>query len=142
MDRAFSKRWTTWKLPQRRVHLPLRFCVQDVYRFDERRIIAGRIETGKIEGRGRIVVFSPANKTAIVATIEGWNSAPIEEAHRGDSIGITLAEQIFVERGYVASHQADTPIETNRFHADIFWIAQEPLANRRFTAPCGWQRRK
>ena len=29
------------------------FCVQDVYRFDERRIIAGRIESGTIAGRGR-----------------------------------------------------------------------------------------
>jgi len=28
--------------------LPLRFCVQDVYRFDGRRIIAGRIETGTL----------------------------------------------------------------------------------------------
>src|SRR5213594_5159086 len=30
------------------VDLPLRFCVQDVYRFDGRRIIAGRIETGTL----------------------------------------------------------------------------------------------
>jgi bifunctional enzyme CysN/CysC len=45
----------------------------------------------------------------------------------GDSIGITLTEQIFVERGYVASHQTETPIETNRFRADLFWIAREPL---------------
>src|SRR5881392_1001418 len=44
------------------VDLPLRFCVQDVYRFDERRIIAGRIETGKLRV-GDEVVFSPANKT-------------------------------------------------------------------------------
>src|SRR5947207_10600753 len=34
------------------VDLPLRFCVQDVYRFDGRRIIAGRIETGKLRVRG------------------------------------------------------------------------------------------
>ena len=32
--------------PKAPTELPLRFCVQDVYRFDERRIIAGRIETG------------------------------------------------------------------------------------------------
>lgn len=108
------------------ITLPLRFCVQDVYRFDERRIIAGRVETGTLRV-GENVVFSPANKSAVIATIEGWNSSKIEEAIAGDSIGITLAEQIFVERGYVASHQSDTPIETNRFHADLFWIAQKPL---------------
>src|SRR2546421_8298409 len=36
--------------------------------------------------------------------------------------------QIFVERGYVASHQNETPIETNRFHADLFWIVRDPLS--------------
>ena len=108
------------------VDLPLRFCVQDVYRFDGRRIIAGRIETGTLRV-GDQLVFSPANKSSVVATIERWNALANGPAVAGDSIGITLAEQIFVERGYVASHQNDTPIETNRFHADLFWIVREPL---------------
>lgn len=106
------------------VDLPLRFCVQDIYRFDERRIIAGRIETGSLKV-GDELVFSPANKTSTVKSIEGWNHG--DAAIAGDSIGVTLTEQIFVERGYVASHQKDTPIETNRLHADLFWIARDPL---------------
>ncbi len=114
--------------------LPLRFCVQDVYKFDERRIIAGRIETGTLQV-GDELVFSPANKTSIVQSIEHWQPASTAAtsprgnggmAIAGDSIGITLQEQIFVERGYVASHSKDTPIETNRFHADLFWIARQP----------------
>jgi bifunctional enzyme CysN/CysC len=113
--------------PEKRdVDLPLRFCVQDVYRFDGRRIIAGRIETGTLRV-GEQLVFSPANKSSVVATIERWNAPENGPAVTGDSIGITLAEQIFVERGYVASHQNETPIETNRFHADLFWIVREPL---------------
>jgi bifunctional enzyme CysN/CysC len=108
------------------VDLPLRFCVQDVYRFDERRIIAGRIETGTLRV-GDELVFSPANKTSSVQSIERWNANADGSAIAGDSIGITLSEQIFVERGYVASHQTDTPVETNRFHADLFWITREPL---------------
>ena len=114
--------------------LPLRFCVQDVYKFDDRRIIAGRIETGMLQV-GDELVFSPANKTSIVQSIEHWQ--PVTSAATspganngvaiaGDSIGITLREQIFVERGYVASHSKDAPIETNRFHADLFWIARQP----------------
>jgi bifunctional enzyme CysN/CysC len=106
---------------------PLRFCVQDVYRFDDRRIVAGRVETGQLQV-GDELVFSPANKASIVQSIERWgdqrNGQP---AIAGDSVGITLSEQIFVERGYVASHQSETPIETNRFHADVFWIAREPM---------------
>ena len=30
---------------------PLRFPIQDVYRFDHRRILAGRVESGRITGR-------------------------------------------------------------------------------------------
>jgi bifunctional enzyme CysN/CysC len=108
------------------VDLPLRFCVQDVYRFDQRRIIAGRIETGKLKV-GDELVFSPANKASKVHSIEGWGANGGSEAIAGDSVGITLTEQIFVERGYVASHQSETPIETNRVHADIFWIVNEPM---------------
>ena len=111
--------------------LPLRFCVQDVYRFDERRIVAGRVETGTLRV-GDALVFSPANKASTVQSIERWNVSTNAEAVSGDSIGITLTEQIFVERGYVASHQSDTPIESNRFHADLFWIAKEPMRVGRF----------
>src|SRR5437867_7874309 len=115
--------------PQKRdADLPLRFCVQDVYRFDGRRIIAGRIETGTLRV-GDQLVFSPANKSSVVAAIERWNAPATPNAFgvADDSIGITLIEQIFVERGYVASHQNETPIETNRFHADLFWIVRDPL---------------
>jgi bifunctional enzyme CysN/CysC len=113
--------------PQKRdADQPLRFCVQDVYRFDGRRIIAGRIETGTLRV-GDQLVFSPANKSSGVAAIERWNMPANGPAVADDSIGITLAEQIFVERGYVASHQNETPVETNRFHADLFWIVRDPL---------------
>jgi bifunctional enzyme CysN/CysC len=113
--------------PQERdVDLPLRFCVQDVYRFDGCRIIAGRVETGALRV-GDQLVFSPANKSSVVATIERWNAQENGPAVAGDSIGITLSEQIFVERGYVASRENETPIEANRFHADLFWIVREPL---------------
>jgi bifunctional enzyme CysN/CysC len=113
--------------PQKRdADLPLRFCVQDVYRFDGRRIIAGRIETGTLRV-GDQLVFSPANKSSVVAAIERWNAPANGPAVADDSVGVTLAEQIFVERGYVASHQNETPVETNRFHADLFWIVRDPM---------------
>src|SRR6201984_2815959 len=67
------------------VDLPLRFCVQDVYRFDERRIIAGRIETGKLRV-GDELVFSPANKASKVQSIEEWGGNGDGEALAGDSI--------------------------------------------------------
>ena len=112
------------------VNLPLRFPVQDVYKFDARRIIAGRIESGTLKV-GDELVFSPSNKTARVASIEQWSSngkvAPTT-ASAGQSVGITLDEQIFVERGDLASHIKEAPAETDVFRARIFWLGHSPLS--------------
>lgn len=109
------------------VELPLRMPVQDVYKFDQRRIIAGRIETGRISV-GDTVVFSPSNKSARVSSIEEWNSktAPIA-AQAGQSVGITLDDQVFVERGDVCSHLENAPVETDVFRGRIFWLGRNPL---------------
>ncbi|MCU1295659.1 MAG: adenylyl-sulfate kinase [Bryobacterales bacterium] len=115
-----------FELPKTLTELPLRFPVQDVYRFDERRIIAGRIESGTIKVGDRLV-FSPNNKTSVVASIERWNAPKTDSAAVGESVGITLTEQIFVERGHVASHETETPIESNRFKANLFWMGKNPL---------------
>jgi bifunctional enzyme CysN/CysC len=106
--------------------LPLRFPIQEVYRMENRRIFAGRIESGTLRV-GDQLLFSPHNKTARVATIERWGAAPAESAHAGESIGITLRDQIFIERGHIASHEIDAPIESNRVHAKVFWIGTEPM---------------
>jgi len=104
----------------------LRMTVQDVYRFDNRRIIAGKIESGKLTV-GDELLFLPANRTAKVASIEAWNEAPPKFVSAGDSVGITLDEQIFVERGDVVSHVLSAPVLSNTFSAALFWLGHEPL---------------
>ena len=106
--------------------LPLRFPVQDVYRLENRRVVVGRIESGTLR-IGEQLVFSPHNKTARIATLERWGKEPAEVARAGESIGITLSEHLFIERGHIASHERDAPVESNRLHAKIFWIGREPL---------------
>ena len=117
----------SFPLAARPVDLPLRFPIQDVYKFDERRIVAGRIESGRLNVGDRLV-FSPSNKSARIASIEAWNTpAPPREAAAGQSVGVTLDEQIFVERGDVASLEPDLPIETDVFRGRIFWLGSLPL---------------
>jgi bifunctional enzyme CysN/CysC len=106
--------------------LPLRLPVQDVYKFDERRIVVGRIESGTLKVGDEIIV-SPSNKVVKVASIEHWHSPDQEEISAGMSVGITLSEQIFVERGHIISHQKNAPFLTNIFRARLFWLGDKPL---------------
>ena len=106
---------------------PLRLPIQDVYKFDERRIFAGRIESGVLRV-GDSVLFSPSNRTATVQSIEAWSvpEAP-QQAAAGQSVGFTLSDQIFAERGEIVSHETDPPVETDVFRARLFWLGQRPL---------------
>lgn len=106
---------------------PLRFPVQDIYRFDKRRVLAGRVEAGTIKAGDRLL-FSPSNKTSTVKSIERWNAPATNEAGTGESIGITLTEQIFVERGAIASLETSPPYALTRFKARVFWLGRTPFS--------------
>jgi bifunctional enzyme CysN/CysC len=117
----------SFRAAPRPVELPLRMPVQDVYKFDQRRIVVGRIECGKVAVGDRLL-FSPSNKTARVASIEGWNRpAPPLQALAGESVGLTLDEQIFIERGEIASHPETPPILTSVFRGRIIWLGRGNL---------------
>ena len=116
---------STSSLPE----LALRLPVQAVYKFDDRRIIAGRIETGRIAVGDEIVV-APGGKLARVSSIEAWpalSETPVRSAAAGQSIGITLDRELFVDRGHLISLQS-SPAETCRMlRARIFWLHHSPL---------------
>ncbi|MCH8312009.1 MAG: GTP-binding protein [Nitrospinae bacterium] len=112
-------------------HLPFRFPVQDVYKFDGRRIIAGRVESGRLKVGDRLT-FSPSNKKSVVKSIEAW-SVPQQptEATASQSIGFTLEEQIFVERGDVATRVDELPIVSSTFDVNLFWMGKRHLEKGR-----------
>jgi bifunctional enzyme CysN/CysC len=110
---------------------PLRFPVQDVYKFDVRRILAGRIVAGRLK-IGDHLVFSPSNKRANIRSVEAFNIEPVPTgAEAGQSVGITLDEQIFVERGEIATHQEQLPLVSTAFKANLFWLGKRPLEQGR-----------
>jgi len=106
--------------------LPLRIAIQDVYRFDSRRIIAGRVEAGTLRV-GDTVRFYPGGEVQRVAKIESWSEDPPTEVHAGQSVGFTLDDQIFVERGQVAAIETRPPLVTRRLRASLFWMGRESL---------------
>ncbi len=114
---------------------PFRMSVQDVYKFtgrgDERRIVAGSIDSGRITV-GDEVVFYPSGKKSTVKSIEAFNRAPSDTAVAGEATGFTLTEQIYVSRGELASlaHE-QRPHVTTRLRASVFWLGKKPLVQHR-----------
>jgi len=113
---------------------PFRMPVQAIYKFtnrgDERRIVAGRIEAGRVKV-GDKVVFSPSNKSAVVSSIEGFNVAPRTEIESGWSTGFTLSEEIYVTRGEVMSHVEQAPLVSTRLRANVIWLGRKPFVRDR-----------
>jgi bifunctional enzyme CysN/CysC len=109
----------------RLAELPLRLPIQAVYRFDDRRIIAGRIESGELSVGDDIVVM-PGNKTAKVRSIEAWPAPSglpaVRRAGAGQSIGVTLDRELFIDRGHVVATPAASPPAGRTIEARVFWL--------------------
>ena len=107
---------------------PLRLPIQDVYKFDERRIIAGRIESGKLQVGDKIKIY-PEGRETLITDIAHWlDKDKSSTASAGESIGIIVKDEFFNKRGEIitlASEQA--PNISNRIRASVFWLGKSPL---------------
>lgn len=125
-----------------RIDQPLRLPVQDVYKFtgqgDDRRIFAGRIETGTLRV-GDAVVLYPSGKRSTVASIEAFNAPPAGQAAAGQSTGVTLREQIYVQPGEIITRAGESPPKTGRqLRVNLFWMGREPMIfNKRYLLKLG-----
>ncbi len=111
--------------------LPFRMPVQDVYKFtasgDNRRIIAGTVESGSVSV-GDEVVFYPSGKRTTVMTVESYNAPPHTSACRGEAAGFTVGEQIYIRRGELAAKIGEPqPVVGTRFKCNLFWLGKNPL---------------
>lgn len=105
----------------------LRFPIQDVYKFDDRRIISGRIESGTLKVGDKICIY-PEGKTTQVKTIEYWaDRDKTNQVSAGQSIGITVTDEFFNKRGEVITHLGKEPIISSTFRASVFWMGKNPL---------------
>jgi bifunctional enzyme CysN/CysC len=110
---------------------PLRMPVQDIYKFteagDERRIIAGRVETGSV-AVGDEVIFHPSGKTARIASIERFNATPPAAAQAGQSTGVMLSTQLYIKPGEVMCKLGQLgPHVTSRLKVSLLWLQPQPM---------------
>ena len=117
------------------VDLPFRMPVQAVYKFtqqsDDRRIVAGTIDTGRIR-IGDQVVFYPSGKKSRVKSIEAFNRPPRDEAGAAQSAGFTLDEQIYITRGELAAVAGErAPLVSTRLRVNLFWLGRSPFSKHK-----------
>jgi bifunctional enzyme CysN/CysC len=114
------------------VDKPFRMPVQNVFKFtkfgDDRRIVAGTVDTGLLRS-GDTVVFYPSGKKTTVKTLEAFGAGPPTAAQAGMATGFTMTEQVYVERGELATRADEPPPKVStRLRASLFWLGRTPLA--------------
>ncbi|MBQ9479424.1 MAG: GTP-binding protein, partial [Selenomonadaceae bacterium] len=112
----------------------LRLPIQDVYKFDARRIIAGRIEAGAIAVGDRIKIY-PEGRETTVKEIACWLERDRQQSARsGESTGICVVDEFFNKRGELITRADDQPPNvSDRFRASVFWMGRTPLTlNRKY----------
>lgn len=113
------------------VNFPFRMPVQDIYKFtadhDERRIIAGTIETGTV-AVGDPVTFYPSRKQSRIKSIEYFNGPAKTAAAAGEAPGFTLHTQIYIKPGELMARDSETPPHVgSRFRVNLFWMGHAPM---------------
>lgn len=112
-----------------------RMPVQDIYKFteegDDRRIVAGRVETGKIKV-GDEIVFLPSGKRNRIKSVEYFNGPKRTQASAGLSAGFTMETEIYIRPGEIMVKPADKqPQVAVKFKANVFWMGKQPLVKNK-----------
>ena len=101
----------------------LRFSIQDVYNFSKR-IFVGKVLRGTLHQNDEILIL-PSGETTCIRSLEEYLKQPIE-AETGKCIGVTTADKVFCDRGYIFSDPLDSPSVSHTFCANIFWMDKKP----------------
>jgi sulfate adenylyltransferase large subunit len=107
---------------------PLIFPVQDIYKIENKRIIVGRVEAGRIK-KGDTVRVLPQHILTKIKSIELYLENT-DWAEAGQSIGLTTKDPVFIERGDIVCSPRREPLLTCEFEANIFWMAKKDFNKR------------
>lgn len=105
---------------------PLRMPVQDVLKDGDRRIIVGRVESGRLS-EGETVLLSPSGQTAKIAQLVGWPDDSVTAFGPGEAAGFITESRLFIDRGEIVSAVSSPARESQVFDARLFWLADHAL---------------
>jgi len=107
-------------------HIDFRFPVQYVIRpHQDFRGFAGRVASGSI-APGEEIVALPSGIATRVKSVEAFEG-PVAEASSGDSVVITIADEVDISRGDMLVRRNNVPRIANRLEAMLCWMSETPL---------------
>ncbi len=107
-------------------HQPLRFPVQWVNRPNlDFRGFAGTIASGTVRPGDRVRVLPSGRESTVtrVVTMDG----DLDRGIAGQSVTLTLADEIDISRGDVIARPDNLPGVADQFEAVVVWMADEPM---------------
>ncbi|HEX2188303.1 MAG TPA: sulfate adenylyltransferase subunit CysN [Longimicrobiaceae bacterium] len=103
-----------------------RFPVQYVIRpHQDFRGFAGRVASGTVSP-GEEVVVLPSGRSSRVRSIETADG-PLAEASAGDSVVLTIEDEVDISRGDMIVRRMNLPRVSDRFEAIVCWMSEQPL---------------
>ena len=106
--------------------IDFRYPVQYVLRPNQNfRGFAGQIASGRIRPGEEVVVFPSGLESTVkaVVTAEG----DLDEAFVGDSVVLTLDDEIDISRGDMIVRKGNLPNKSNEIDATICWMSETPF---------------
>lgn len=104
----------------------LRLPVQSVSRSAAgERIYLGSIAAGSLS-RGDMIAVAPSGAKARVEQLSSV-LGPVDHAGPGAAVAFTLRPEIDLGRGDILHAEADPPLRSNQFAADVIWFDRAPM---------------
>jgi len=126
--------------------LPARMVVQSVIRprteaFHDYRAYAGKVASGRFKLGDEVTVL-PSRRSSTISAIERYDEK-LDQALPGQSVSISLAEDIDVSRGEMLVKTGEEPVGKKEIHADVCWMDHQPLVHgKMYVLQHGTQSRK
>ncbi|MCG2590818.1 sulfate adenylyltransferase subunit CysN [Rhodohalobacter sulfatireducens] len=102
--------------------LPVQYVIRPNQNF---RGFSGRVSSGRVRP-GEEVMALPSRMTSKVKEIV-TKDGNLEEAHPGDSVTVTLEDEIDISRGDMIVRKNNVPNVNNHFEGYLCWMTEEPM---------------
>lgn len=103
----------------------LRIPIQTIFNLKGERLYLGQVTAGNLK-IGDSLRIEPHGNTTKVSKLFRANLS-VNEVVAGDSAGIGLADQVFVERGNVLVLEDEKQFAQKTIQASVFWFGKQPL---------------